>query len=250
MTKFLKTWKEESLLILLGAISLMGIFIASSDPIISVLEGTLLENLLISVLSGNSIVFNLSIGIFVSTIFYVMIVYIPEKRKNAKIKPTIFMLVENIISSGARVALEVNNQAPNGKKLKSIKNFSQEELFSVSKEVNPKASILSSNSGIPMSFNKTKGQMIREKLQQAEQDSDLLIKYLPYVDAGIIHEVTKLSRCSPNYLINILEHPDVSNSDLSVFSKNIFDYHQQVKVLAVYYKNNVNSSYTPEWFDI
>lgn len=80
----MKKLSENCILGILGIISTFLMFKASSDPIWSVLnyEG----NMLSQFSTGNNIVFNLSIGIFVSIIFYILIVKYPEHRKKEIIK--------------------------------------------------------------------------------------------------------------------------------------------------------------------
>ncbi|WP_394245992.1 hypothetical protein [Vibrio profundi] len=243
-------YKEEFTLATIGLLSSIGVLVASTDPLLSVLQDTLIESILVNDFSGNSIIFNLSIGVLVSTIFYIMMVYIPEKRKQKQIDPTIFNLIEKLISSGSMVALEVSNQANASTRFASKKDFTEADLLAACHTVDPKRMILPPNSGIPAAFNKTKGAAIRSRWEQTEHHCDQLVKYIQFVDTGLITEINKLSDCFLRYEINLLGHPNVNNTDMSVHSKGIFDYHQQVKAIAVYYKKNINTSYQSRHFDL
>jgi hypothetical protein len=78
--------KLELSLLALGFLSLIIAVASSGEPTVSWLRGTQLEKLLICLSCQNSIVFNLAIGYFVSTIFWVLVVYLPERQRRRLLK--------------------------------------------------------------------------------------------------------------------------------------------------------------------
>lgn len=69
------------ILIFLTAISIFGVFAGSQEPVIAALEGTVLASWLHSLHIGNAIVFSLSVGVLVSIFFWLIVVYIPERKR-------------------------------------------------------------------------------------------------------------------------------------------------------------------------
>ena len=65
----------------LAALSLLAMFVASGEPVPSMLRGGAVETVLLSLGWSNTIVFGLSTGYLVAFIFWVMVVYSPERRR-------------------------------------------------------------------------------------------------------------------------------------------------------------------------
>lgn len=59
---------------------------ASSDPLLPLFIGTLVETLFEQFSTGNQIVFDIAVGIIVSLFIYVLVVWIPEKGKRLRVK--------------------------------------------------------------------------------------------------------------------------------------------------------------------
>jgi hypothetical protein len=83
-------WLNVTVYILL-IISIYGVIGFSGEPIISYLKNTPLASILYSLSYPNSILFNLSIGLFTSIFFWYLIVAIPEKQKKARIRKGLAM---------------------------------------------------------------------------------------------------------------------------------------------------------------
>jgi hypothetical protein len=70
-------------------LSLASIFLAlktSNEPILPVFENTWAEPLFQKFTTGNTIIFDLSIGFLISVIFYIIVVYLPERKRKNLIK--------------------------------------------------------------------------------------------------------------------------------------------------------------------
>ena len=71
----------KAALLLLTLVAFFGMFAGSNEPVVGILRGTSLEPYLYTPHSGNSIVFNLSIGYLVSVFFWLLVVYFPERGR-------------------------------------------------------------------------------------------------------------------------------------------------------------------------
>ncbi|MCG6202967.1 hypothetical protein [Psychromonas antarctica] len=77
---------ENRLIWCLFIIALLLLFKSSDELLISVLSDSPVARVFYQFEVGNSIVFNLCIGYIVSLIFYVLVVYIPERRAKQELK--------------------------------------------------------------------------------------------------------------------------------------------------------------------
>ncbi len=75
-----------SILFVLFFLSIIFIFKSSDEYILNIFKETWIEENFIQFPSGNSIIFNISIGIFVSIFFYVIVVWFPDRRKKKLLK--------------------------------------------------------------------------------------------------------------------------------------------------------------------
>ena len=83
-------WVNGALLAIL-IFSIYGIIGFSNEPIIQLLQNTSLAGVLYKLNYPNSILFNLSIGLFTSIFFWYLIVAIPENQKRARIRKGLAM---------------------------------------------------------------------------------------------------------------------------------------------------------------
>ncbi len=77
---------EKRLIWCLFIIALLLLFKSSDELLVSVLSNSPVARVFNQFETGNSIVFNLCIGYIVSLIFYVLVVYIPERRTKQELK--------------------------------------------------------------------------------------------------------------------------------------------------------------------
>ncbi|WP_250523474.1 MULTISPECIES: hypothetical protein [unclassified Caballeronia] len=60
--------------------SIFEVFAGSTEPVVGMLRGTAIEPVLLQLHNGNSILFNLAIGFLTSAFFWLLVVYLPERR--------------------------------------------------------------------------------------------------------------------------------------------------------------------------
>ncbi|MEL0635852.1 hypothetical protein V6259_03630 [Marinomonas sp. TI.3.20] len=77
---------KKNLIWFLFVISLFLLLISSNEALPKIFHDNFIGSLFSQFSVGNTIIFNLSIGYIVSLIFYVLVVVIPEKRKNKELK--------------------------------------------------------------------------------------------------------------------------------------------------------------------
>ncbi len=75
--------------IVLWILSIASIFLAlktSDEPVLEIFKNTRIESLFQKLSIGNTIVFDLSVGFLVSVIFYLLVVWFPDRRRKNLIK--------------------------------------------------------------------------------------------------------------------------------------------------------------------
>lgn len=89
----MKAFKPKSLLtILLWMLTIVCfylIFKTSSEPVLSIFVNTPVQNIFYQFTTGNSIIFDLSSGFLVSVIFYLLVVWFPNRQRKIIIKHNI-----------------------------------------------------------------------------------------------------------------------------------------------------------------
>lgn len=71
----------KTVLLLFTLVAVFGMFSGSNEPIVEFLRGTSIEPYVLALHTGNSIVFNLSVGYLVSMFFWLLVVYFPESNR-------------------------------------------------------------------------------------------------------------------------------------------------------------------------
>jgi hypothetical protein len=87
--QLLKKVKAHALGASLWALSLVGtllMFKASNEPVISPLRGTWIEAAFVVFPIGNQIIFDVAVGVLVSQVMYVLVVWIPEQSKRKRVR--------------------------------------------------------------------------------------------------------------------------------------------------------------------
>lgn len=86
MKHFKALLNQKSVLSVLGCVALVLAFVCSGEPVVSMLQCTFLEKLLLNLGWQNAIVFNLAIGYLVSLMFWYLVVHLPEMRRKQVLK--------------------------------------------------------------------------------------------------------------------------------------------------------------------
>lgn len=73
----------------LAAIAAILLFVSSGEPLMQLLRDSQLAPVLYALSWPNTIVFNLSVGYLSSTIFWVLVVYLPEKSRRSLLRETL-----------------------------------------------------------------------------------------------------------------------------------------------------------------
>lgn len=91
--------KQLAIIIILCIVSVILYLKTNDDPLIEMLKGTLFESWFYKFEVGNSLLKDLSIGILVSTIFWLFNVYLPEKKKIkekvGRLNRALFLILES-----------------------------------------------------------------------------------------------------------------------------------------------------------
>lgn len=89
----------------LALVALLGTFSGSNEPVVGFLRGTSVESSLLALHSGNSIVFNLSVGYLVSFFFWLLVVYFPERSRRLVLRDNLSRRYQDFRESTIQILL-------------------------------------------------------------------------------------------------------------------------------------------------
>ncbi|MBS1548443.1 MAG: hypothetical protein JSS94_01075 [Bacteroidetes bacterium] len=226
-------WKSTSMILW----TLTFIFIilsikSSNEPVISLFEETVIEKYLLQFSNANNFIWDISIGFLLSEIFYIIVVYFPEKQKKKDISPFINSKCESIIFSSYSLIQEIirlSNLTYN------YKNLTSEQLNEACKIVNPKEHIFKFASNIADITEGHFGFKIYNSWARIINEIDETTRY-PYIDSGLLKRLYKLFNNFLRYTAKDLAVIDRLNNDsLESWSSTFYDFYLETKDLRDYY---------------
>lgn len=218
-------------LTLLTLFSVFTIFKTSSEPILGFLIGSCVEKYLYRFSTGNDIVFNLANSFIVSVIFYLIVVYIPEKQKKKDMDPIIEKMCEELISTSSNLIKELIKESGLNYQYKTL---TKEELTEVCKKINPmigEYKFYSAEIGI---IKGNLGYSIFINWSRVNRKIDDILLFLPYVDSGLLKEIYTLQ----NHFLKDASR-DLVNSNIPNFKSwvpSFYEFYTFIKNLRDYYK--------------
>lgn len=236
-------YKEEFFITLLALASLFGVFLTSSEPLLSAFQGTSIEPLFYTDVAGNEVLFNISSGFFVSIIFYVMVVYFPEKRRKRTIQPVVNRLIENIINKGGDVVDTMDQHAPDDLKFKKNNDYSLDALKKASASIKSKQ-LIDLTKSLPDNINCSVGVQLNYRENIAKQQRLKVLSYLQYIDEQLVQEIDKLDSSDFCSLVTYAATPNFSPENLGFLGDTTFKYHQQLETIASIYQKKINKNYS------
>lgn len=236
-------YKEEFFIALLALTSLFGVFLTSSEPLLSAFQGTSIELLFYADVAGNEVLFNISSGFFVSTIFYVMVVYFPEKRRKTTIQPVVNRLIEDVLHKGGDVVDTMDQHAPADLKFKKNNDYSLDALKKACESIKSNQ-LIDLNRTLPNNINCSVGVQLNSRENIAKQQRLKILSYLQYIDEQLVQEIDKLDSSDFCALITYVATPNLSPEKLGFLGDAIFEYHRQLEIIASIYKRKINKNYS------
>lgn len=230
------------LFIVLFVIASLMTLISADEQLVDFLKDTVFHAIFVNSLSGNSIIFNVSIGYIVSTIFYFIVVYLPERRKKKDLAPHVGEKIENIIS---RVNSLIAGIVKESGEILEVTSISKIQMKESCLKVNPKTMPPQQfhNGGVDM-FTNHFGYSCFNHWQFVLSNIDEVMRFLPFVDTGIIAILNRIKGASLNIDIGMLKDFDrLKNEDLEPWANSFHEAMSLSQELAAYYGKHVNKSY-------
>jgi signal peptidase I len=236
-------YSEEFFIALLALASLLGVFLTSSEPLLSAFQGTLMEPLFYADAAGNEVLFNISSGFFVSTIFYVMVVYFPEKRRKMTIQPVVNRLIDDVLRKGGDVVDTMDQHAPADLKFKKNNDYSLDAINKACESIKSNQ-LIDLDLNLPDNINCSVGIQLNSRENIAKQQRLKILSYLQYIDEQLVQEIDKLDSSGFCALVTYVATPNFSPENLGFLGNATFEYHQQLETIASIYKRKINKNYS------
>lgn len=223
------------------ALAIFMMFKSSDEFVIPAFRNTQVENWLSEFSTGNAVIFNLSIGFVVSSIFYFVVVYLPDRRKRALVDPYIFERVEEVIGRIHGLVREILLTAgqPNNNA-----NFTNDNIIDACRKINPKEHISRFHNGPAHIFESHFGYKCFNHWMHAISTIDDAFKFLPYLDAEIVHHFNRIRKCNFNLgVINLRDLDHLGNTNMEPWAQSICEAYQMTKQLRDYYVFSCNRKF-------
>ena len=105
LERWLSRYTFDVFLTLLALLCICLMLVSSSDPVVSILEGTALHQALGQFQTGNQIAFDLSVGLLASVFMYYLVVRVPELKKRRRIRANLATAYESFKKDSIAVYL-------------------------------------------------------------------------------------------------------------------------------------------------
>ncbi|NNN70726.1 hypothetical protein [Vibrio sp. 3-2(1)] len=219
------------------------ILITSTDPLVSLFAGTVWEKVFVNSISGNGIIFNVSIGVFVSCIFYVIVVYIPDRQKKLDLAPELEGHVVQTIERIYSIVRDINQVS--SEKF-DLTDFTKSDLKKACKSFNPNlvTNKFQGAQGTPNFVERDFGFKCANHWAFSIKGIDETMRYLPYVDTGLVKILNQIRNSSFSLLVPQLENlSHWANTDMESWSDSIYEMYQTSLTLSQYYTKYINKHY-------
>ena len=209
--------------VVLLIISVVFVFISSEEEVATFLVGTPLEVIFTGALSENSILFNLAMGIVVSSIFYLLVVFIPEQAKKRDIQPHLERHIQGVLT---RAWILVSETIKHSNENYEVLSITKQQFKAVCTKVNPKniTATLTSDNG---HFSAHYGVECFSNWLHIELHINEIMRFLPYVDTKIIKVLNEIRNSNLSLGISELKKIDtLQNNNMEAWADNIFDVYE------------------------
>ncbi len=226
---------------LVNLTSIIFVLISSNEPLIRTFSNSPIEPLFINGFSGNAIIFNLSMGIIVSSIFYFIVVYLPERQKKLDTLPQLEIYITGVLTRTWSLTSDICKHS--GKNI-DLSTLTQEEFVTVCKNVNPRLIKQQfHNDGVTF-FEKDFGYACSNKWDFIVKNIDDAMHLLPYIDTGLIKQLNEIRSSSFSHTVGTLKNiSQLKNTDMEAWAICIYKIFQLGEKLEYYYKQHLNSGY-------
>lgn len=228
--------ERKSSTFLLWFLTLVFLFISvktSNAELIDIFKETPVENFLQQFPIGNEFLKSISIGFLISVIFYLIVVYLPEKRKRKDIEPFINKKCESLIWSSYVLINEILKKSNTPYEYKTL---TESQFREVCKNVNPKAHTYKFAKTIDNITQNNLGFKIYNDWARIINEIEETIRLLPNIDSGILKRIFSLYNNSLRYMAkDLLVIDKLQNEDLSSWSEPLLNFYKETRELRDYY---------------
>jgi len=220
-------------LLSLTIISLICVILTSNDPIIGFFKGSIIEKIVQKFSFTNSFIYDISIGFLVSVIFYFIVVYIPQRQKQKDTK----IFIESKCICMIYISYELINSIVKKSKLDyAYKTLTKDQFLEICKLVNPKESRFDSPTILDYKLENS-GYNIYNNWILTVKEIEEILKFLPYIDSGLLKRIYILYNCSLGHFVKDLAYTqNMLNTNLEAWSSMLFDFYLKSKDLRDYFK--------------
>lgn len=176
---------------------------------------------------------DVSIGFIISLIFYLIVVYIPEKQKRKDVEKVINSKCENVIFSSY---LLINEIIKNSRLDCNYKTLNKSEMIDICNAVNPLDHKYKFAHRLDSIYESHFGYKIANDWKRIVSTIDEILIYIPLIDTGLLNRLYTIHEHFLKHVSKDLEISDkVQINSLGSLSDTFYDFYVHTKNLRDYY---------------
>lgn len=184
---------------------------------------------------------NLSLAYISSVIFYWIVVSIPEKRKKHDIYDNIFRVTGNVIGDCEGLIHELIKAS--GVTPKDLKNITKEDFELILQKIHPYADVPLVNQHLgngKFIYAKWVEYFNYQRNRSLNAINNKIFIYIIYLETDYVKLITKVKDCSYFFVVQSINNSQMSNTDMTFLSDDLFEYYSQLKALKQYADFNLS----------
>lgn len=176
---------------------------------------------------------DVSIGFIISLIFYLIVVYIPEKQKRKDVEKVINSKCEDVIFSSYSLINEIIKKSRLDYNYKTLK---KSEMTDICNAVNPLEHKYKFANRIDSIYESHLGYKIANDWKRIATTIDEILIYIPLIDTGLLNRLYKIHEHFLKHVSKDLEISDrIHINSLGPLSDTFYDFFVYTKNLRDYY---------------
>ena len=200
----------KALTAILWALIILSILLAvktSGDPILDVIENTWIKPCFQELPTGNAIIFNLSIGFLVSSFFYLLVVWFPERQRKNIIKNNLVVQYQSFKKDTISILLSACQSSYTGDLPIDLTNQSEFRMFF-------KESVSDSQNRWHVVLNNLNDRLLQELLVEFEillNEVTYVLNNVTFEDPNVFSFFKRLSQAVYKMKNTTLDYDDVKH---------------------------------------
>lgn len=192
------------------------------------------ENIFKQFQYNNDIALNLGLGYITSLIFYLIVVYAPDRKKRNDVNDYISYLFPQVVSRLKSMYCDISKASGLNYKFEDLNEY---KIIEICTSANPKENYGYLRPANSMPIQTTLGTNVKNSYLLSIQKINEIMVYLPLLDTKLVMLLNSVFKSELNLVIDSIDDTAVSNINLSAWSSSFVKFFVIVNKLSDYQKH-------------